>query len=341
MSQPKNSAEEDDVLDFLNSLPDDKNTAQGKSHSSEKPDDDILDFLDELEATEKKEKTSKPKETVESNTKSAQSSTEHKETSQSAPEQVTTPSENKPKATTANDSTNVPVNDPITQISSWWSREGSAKVSSGITSLWGTAQSLSEQAQKQAEGAIKKAREQSLEENLRNTFKEIGISGVLEGDRELTDEEKSQLLKLPDTKKALESLNKGFGLVSSQLTNVLEKIQQDMVSGDELLDITLVHDLKNYKMLPKYVKKNFESVMQSQVDGDIFVTISESGILSKKSDEAAQDKNLGLFSGKISDGEKLIQANIDSVIKENAKTQLTILPLLTDPNHSLLNGVTG
>ncbi|KAH3668947.1 hypothetical protein OGAPHI_002702 [Ogataea philodendri] len=302
-----NQQTEEEVFEFLNSLP--ENNGQPVKDAG-KPDEDILDFLDELEAKEKDGKTktvNKKQAPAKQSSEPAAKKVETKPVQEPEPEPVTEQTqqeEPKPQESL--------VNDPITSFSSWWSKEGSSKVSSQFSSLWGT-----------AESALNYAKEQNLENNLKKAFHEIGITGVLEGDRELTDDEKQKLLKLPDTKQALDSLNKGFSLLSTQLNTALEKIQHDIdANRDEILDVKLVHDLKNYKKLTRFVKNNFEGVMRSQVDGDIQVTISESGILSSSAEAQDHTKSLGLFAGKLSDGEKLIHANIESVIKsDSAKEQ--------------------
>ncbi|OBA18309.1 uncharacterized protein OGAPODRAFT_44463 [Ogataea polymorpha] len=267
-----NHQTEEEVFEFLNSLP--ENNGQ-PNKESEKTDEDILEFLNELEAKEKS-KTPKTKQ-------------EHKKTEtvldyveETKPDEIAEKKPQKKPVQLKETTEQVPtehapteeVSDPITSFSSWWSKEGSAKVTSQFSSLWGT-----------AESAINYAREQKLEDNLKKAFQDIGITGVLEA---------------------------------------LEKIQLDIdANKDEILDIKLVHDLKNYKGLPKYVKSNFETVMRAQVDGDIQVRIAESGILSSSAETSDQSKSLGLFAGKLSDGEKLIHANIESVIKANASKEDT------------------
>lgn len=347
MSKDK-SMEEDEVFEFLNSLPesgkpdgDDKPKSEKKN--TNKTDEDILDFLDELEASDKKlkkgvsggggsgvsaKKDSEFKDVpldVTANTAAAGADT----TDSTA--DATTPSSGSPTGSPSVNE-NIPVNDPITSFSNWWSREGSAKVTSQVSSFWGTAASISKTAQERAEEAIKLAKEKSLEENLSNAFKQVGITGVLETDEGgnfkkdiiLTKEQRQALMKLPDTKVAMESINKGFGFFSDKLSNVIDQIQNDLEfvdNKDEILDIKLVHDLQNYPNIIKYIKNNFEYVMKSQVDGSIDIKITESGISSIQNIDKNL-KNLGIFYGKLSDGEKLIKANIDSIIKEDEKLSL-------------------
>lgn len=303
----KKQTNEDEVFEFLNSLPDQKEgegapvkqnseDSKAKKGNSGKTDQDILDFLDELEATNKDKKV---------NTKVE--STTAEVTKKPIEETNKDPKETKEQEK-ANDTEEV--NDPITSFSKWWSGNGSKKVSSGITSLWGTAQSLTQQAQVKAESAIKQAKEQGVEDKLRTAFKDFGITGVLEGDRDLTDKEREELLKLPDTKKAVESINKGINLFSTRLTDVLETLN----SKDEVINIKLVHDLKNYPNLSKYVKHNFEDVMSEQVDGNIDVHVAQSGTVSEHQTNAYGKRDINLFQGKLSDADRLVEANIESIM---------------------------
>ncbi|VEU20402.1 DEKNAAC101324 [Brettanomyces naardenensis] len=305
MSERKQqSSQEDEVFEFLNSLPEQQagtgeKTAKITKDSVDKPegktDQEILNFLDELEAS--------------NNGKTPPGMTA---------EPVAEPTAKLEKETVevkqeVNDDVkrNVPVGDPITSISNWWSGSGSAAVTSQISSLWGTAQSIGEEAHKRADSALKKAREQGIEENLKHAFKEFGISAVLEGDRELTADEKEQLLKLPDARKALGSLNKGISLFSTRVTNVLESLN----SKDEVMDIKLVHDLKNYPNLADFVKHNFEDVMNAQVEGNIDVHVEQSGTKVGQPFDETEQRDMGLFQGKLSDADRLVQANIESIMK--------------------------
>ncbi|OWB74752.1 hypothetical protein B5S31_g4571 [[Candida] boidinii] len=350
MSKDK-SMEEDEVFEFLNSLPESGNKTKNEkneksnnnNNNNNKTDEDILDFLDELEASDKKLK--KNGGVSESSKKDAEfkdvpldgtaageaAGADTNDTTDSTAD-ATTPSSDSVTSSPVNE--NIPVNDPITSFSNWWSREGSAKMTSQVSSFWGTAASISKTAQEKAEEAIKLAKEKTLEENLSNAFKQVGITSVLDLDENgnlkndiiLTKEQRQALMKLPDTKLAIESINKGFGFFSDKLSNVIDQIQNDLElidnnnnNKDEILDIKLVHDLQNYPNIIKYIKNNFEYVMKSQVDGSIDIKITESGISSIQNSIDKNLKNLGIFYGKLSDGEKLIKANIDSIIKEDEK----------------------
>ncbi|GAV27804.1 hypothetical protein PMKS-001272 [Pichia membranifaciens] len=364
------ATDEKEIFDFLDSLPTDdassanvdaaasaaaaaKSSGSGATQPADKSvigadgkktDDDIFEFLDELEG--KNKGSGKKKETdtkgngSNDNNKGESGLESSNETIRDDEKTGVKGAEGERKTFTSVEPplrTDEPVNDPITSIASWWSSTGSAKVSTQLSSLWGTAQSIGEQAQKQAEDALKKAREQSLEDNIRTAVKELGISGVRDNINEmLTEEQRAELMKLPvpDAKKALESLNSGlnmgFSFVGGTLNEVVERINA-MNNKDEVIEIILVHDMKNFIGLTDMVKYNFEDVMSQQVDGSIDVNIYSGGMIRSsqegqaKLDSIAADDgvihtseeriNFALFNGKGSDAEKLIMANIENEMK--------------------------
>lgn len=342
------TTDEKEIFDFLDSLPTDENasTTAGTANATvgsttiAKSPSDALDFLDELEGKKDKKETTKNE-----NDKSLKVNNEEleksNETIKNEKSNIIEKNEIKSVEPPLIESKNNDeiVNDPITSIASWWSSTGSSKVSNQLSSLWGTAQSIGEQAQKQAEGAIKKAREQSLEDNIKNTFKELGISSVRENINEmLTEDQKAELMKLPvpDAKKALESLNSGLNLgisfVEGTLNDAINKINL-LNNKDEIIEIIVVHDMKNFIGLTDMIRINFEDVMSQQVDGSIDVNVYESGTI--KSSNELEDKldsnsnnfnddriNFSLFNGKGSDAEKLIMANIDNEIKIREKRDI-------------------
>lgn len=375
------STDEKEIFDFLDSLPTDgASTANAETSSvsdattkapaaaaakgktgtggadGKKTDDDIFEFLDELEGKNKKDAKTKSTAKTESDAKGSNNSSNNNNNKtepslesssetlkgRTDGEQVTGKPVEPPLAT------DEPVNDPITSIASWWSNTGSAKVSTQLSSLWGTAQSIGEQAQKQAEDAIKKAREQSLEDNIRTAFKELGISGVRDNINEmLTEEQRAELMKLPlpDAKKTLESLNSGLNMglsfVGGTLNEVVERINA-MNNTDEVIEIILVHDMKNFIGLSNMIKYNFEDVMSQQVDGSIDVNVYSSGTSrsssegDKTANSTADDANaaaatadynseeridFALFNGKGSDAEKLIMANIENEMKRRTQRE--------------------
>ncbi|KAG0690070.1 hypothetical protein C6P40_003896 [Pichia californica] len=343
------STDEKEIFDFLDSLPTDTNSAVnstntatttnatiGTKDSNLSSETNALDFLDELEG----KKTSVKKEVSNSKEKPTKEEAIKEEAiKEEAIKEEPIKEENKDQQHKHVEPpliNNEPVNDPITSIASWWSSTGSSKVSSQLTSLWGTAQSIGEQAQKQAEDAIKKAREQSIEDNIRTAFKELGISGVRENINDmLTEEQRAELMKLPvpDAKKALESLNSGLNLglsfVEGTLNEAITRINA-LNNKDEIIEIIVVHDMKNFIGLTDMIKLSFEDVMSQQVDGSIDVNVYESGTIkpsTSSTNESIESNNIGeenriifsLFNGKGSDAEKLVMANIENEIKRRTK----------------------
>jgi hypothetical protein len=331
--------DEKEIFDFLDSLPSedsvpekanasasgnanadvDANTKDGNHESKTAKDDDILEFLDELEETNKKQKPQvEEKEKATAPVVSA--------TAVQAPTAPVVDAEEQRADVREED--NAAVADPITSIASWWSNKGSAQVSSQLSSLWGTAQSL-------GEDAIKLAREQDIESNLKSAFKELGITGIQdEINNKLSEEQRGELMKLsvPDAKKAIESLNsginRGMAVVGGTLNEVIDRFNA-MNQRDEMIEIRLVHDMKNYLGLTNTIKNSFEDVMTQQVDGNIDVSVVESG--TARTDLAngssvldafnLQRINLALFNGKGTDAEKLVLANIENEIRSQTKKE--------------------
>ena len=170
--------------------------------------------------------------------------------------------------------------DPITSIASWWSNTGSTQVSSQLTSLWGTAQ-------KQAEEAIKIAKEQKI-----------------------------------DTKQIDElnkGLNKGLSFFNGTINEVFEKINK-LNQNDETIKIILIHDMENLIGINNLIKLTFEDVLSQQVDGIIDIKVIENSKVKTIDSSINTEKvNLSMFNGKGSDADKLILANIENEIKEQEK----------------------
>lgn len=297
------TSEADDVLDFLSSLPEsDRNKIVSQS---EEKNEDILSFLNELE---KDKGTDNPKgkedKKVEETPTGKETEIERDGVNESEKKQVSEgakPEKVEFEKVEFHEPQHGSEIQPSTEIqsNSWWSNPT-------VSSLWGTAQTLKESAAKNAEEMLNRAKAQNLEKSLADVFREVGITGV--DTSNLSEHDKEQVLQLP----TLGSLNKGIGFVSDQLSSVLAKVESlefgDGGSGDEFLDIQLIHDLKNYAYLKNLVGSNFNKVMGAQVDGDIRIKVSESHQSSQPDDVK---KSLGLFHGKLSDCEKLVLASLD------------------------------
>lgn len=288
------TSEEDEFLDFLSSLPE---SDRAQAIQSGEKSEDILSFFNEIEKDKSLEGEAGKKVVSEPETKN------QPESNSNEPEEPTNKPEptNKSEPTKLEDqSTDIPFTEvELEQPNSWWSNPT-------VSSLWGTAQTLKQSAAKNAEEMLNKAKAQNLEKSLADVFREVGITGV--DTSNLSERDKEAVLQLP----TLGTLNKGIGFVSDQLSSVLAKVESlefgDGGSGDEFLDIRLIHDLKNYPYLKNLVGSNFNKVMGAQVDGDIRIKVSESHQSSHPDD---LKKSLGLFHGKLSDCEKLVLASLD------------------------------
>lgn len=267
----------DDVLDFINSLPDLKSgTPQPKENKEE-----LLDFLDELTTSSKTPTQAKfePKKRKEKEVK------EEKKTQETTTESTTETEEEQPALTLS-----VPVQegaevDPLASILSWWSKEGSSKVSSLWGSITSNAQNLTEQTYQLASNTsntISQQRQKFLAEN----------SGIVQTEQILN--------------------------ISNRLNGILSTMSQQIKDGlisdeDELLNILLVYDF-DLPQVDKLAQAKFNRVM-SQVEGGIKVSVDN---FNHRKEDPGQ-VTLNLFSGKIIDGEKLCYANLDAAVKDYTK----------------------
>lgn len=277
----------EDVLDFINSLPDSKSGTPAPRTKKAESNDDFMDFLDELSAHEKASKaagTSKgkfePRKKEDKPAKAAEPA-RAAAVAPAAPVAEETVETEAPKEEEG-------VIDPIASISSWWTTEGSSKV----LSLWGlltsNAHQLSEQTYQLASNTsqqLSHQRQKFLAEN----------SGVAEPE---------QILH-----------------ITSRLNLILTTMSQQIKDGlidkeDELLNILLVYDLNNVDYLDSLCAQKFNKVM-GQVEGGIKVTVNNFN--HKHELRGGHYCDLGMFHGKAIDGEKLCFANLDSSIKDYVK----------------------
>lgn len=140
----------DDVLDFINSLPDSK-SATPKPVGKEEKDEDFLEFLDELAQHETKLNAGTPQPKFEPKLKPSKLATKIENNEEDVKDDVKDDStlDQKLQLTLISEQTleqpqDIEI-DPIGSISNWWTTDGSSKVSS----LWGTitsnAQNITEQ----------------------------------------------------------------------------------------------------------------------------------------------------------------------------------------------------
>ncbi|SJM85078.1 related to Maintenance of telomere capping protein 1 [Zygosaccharomyces bailii] len=294
-------ASEDDVFEFLESLPEAKVADKGdKDKSGKKGNEDIMDFLDELEKSNlsvskesgNSKKTSPAhvegtKERDTSEATSAIKTTEiqtHKDIEEPAEPKKSKVLENQDNTVQANQPSHAgeeeapredtsqesreetPLNDPITSLSNWWTSSGSATVSN----IWSK-----------------------------------------------TTEQASQI----KTRLAQEQLDLTSRLNSNAITELAKNLQKFVVGEtEEVLRIHLVHDLINFPFLQSIVDQKFDQVFSSQVQGGIRVFSDQWGHPHKIENDtqsyfSSQQPKLNIFSGKITDGEKLAFANLENAIK--------------------------
>ncbi|AET39986.1 DUF5427 domain-containing protein MTC1 Ecym_5217 [Eremothecium cymbalariae DBVPG len=277
----RKSTEADDVLEFLESLPEGtpkgNNTPSANAASSGEKDEDILDFLDELE------QSNLPVEGKRKSNPSSKSSQSSKNASEPRPvgggegQDENVQDEQKKEAQPLKESgtEEESLNDPITSISNWWSSSGQATVSN----IWSKTTERATQLK----------------------------------DR-ITQEQQDITTKLNQNPVASKIANANSNMLS-ELTSRLTKF----VVGDteEVLRIHVVHDLVNFHELSYQIESQFDKVLSSQVQGGVRIFVDQWD----RPNEAvtpANDRNvcqLNLFQGKPTDGDKLCRANLENAIK--------------------------
>lgn len=271
-------SKEDDVFEFLESLPEakaaakstnDKNNEEGKSNDKQRGDEDIMNFLDELEQSNlsvpKKEEAQEKKEGETAMMKPEKEKPSKEEVSNNEPPKEELQVESR-AGTPIGSKEETPLNDPITSFSNWWSSSGSATVSN----LWSK-----------------------------------------------TTEQASNI----KTRLAQEQLDLTSRLNTNTITDLARNLQKFVVGEtEEVLRIHLVHDLVNFSFLQSIVDQKFDQVFSSQVQGGIRVFLDQWGHPHRTEDEVmshftSQQPKLNIFTGKITDGEKLAFANLENSIK--------------------------
>ncbi|CUS24632.1 LAQU0S18e00716g1_1 [Lachancea quebecensis] len=302
----RNSTEADDVLEFLESLPESSKTSgdSGAKNSDKEPkkDTEILDFLDELEQSNLSLK--KDKKTGQALEKGQGSEAEPTVQASSAPEEPAVME--KPAAAeesvvavepvaaedTAVSETSQPkdaapsvsqadaeatqdeletTSDPITSFSNWWSSSGSATVNSFFSKTAEQATHLKDRLAQEQHGIASKLQNTSL----------------------------------------------GSKINTATLSTLAKNLSRIVVGDtDEVLRIHLVHDLINYPLLSYHVEQQFDNVLSSQVQSGVRIFVDEWDHPIEGNGRVQDGKrHLNMFTGKVSDGEKLAFANLNNAIK--------------------------
>ncbi|KAG0656778.1 hypothetical protein C6P45_002614 [Maudiozyma exigua] len=288
--------ETDEFMEFLDNLPEGTASKAGDSSGPTENKEDIMKFLDDLEKDTKKGEgnpVERNKEEKKEEKPVEEKPVEEKKDTPTAAvtgEKKDTETETHTEPDT-NTQAEEPLDDPITSISNWWSSSGANTVSS----LWN------------------KTTEQATQ--LKNR---------------IAQEQAALPLPLPP--------------INSVTISELAKSLQKIVVGEteEVLRIHLVHDLVNYSYLQYHVEQRFDQVLSDQVQGGIRIFVDEWGKPNKdvssnntstethvlNSDDIGNNGNvsivknpipvkrqLNVFNGKLTDGEKLAFANLEDAVK--------------------------
>lgn len=290
-------SEADDVLDFINSLPDSKSGTPQPSKKAN--DEELLDFLDELAEQDKLPKVDPkvkavkkvggsltPKLLTRFKQDQAKSEADTSVASVASAASAASVASVEPEAPKVEEQL-LTTDDMVASLSSWW---GSGKGLLG--SLASNAQEISEKTYNNA----------------------LQITNELNRKRqEIMAMEESPLDSL--TKQA--DIN-GLG---SRLNNLLSNVSQQITLGlmdedDELLNILLVYDSK-LNFVDQIATENFRKVM-SQVEGGIAVNVTNFNHLALENEDSKKT-DLDIFYGKQIDGDKLCLANLELLIKDYQK----------------------
>ncbi|AMD19115.1 HBR214Wp [Eremothecium sinecaudum] len=302
MAPRQNSTDADDVLEFLDSLPDStagKKTSSGKQSKNEK-DEDILDFLDELEQTNLKASPKKKHSDVPKKIDAKKNDAHKSDTKVTAKQdtvdertnvtkETTKPNqENKPDAELKTETSNQEnyneekLSDPISSISSWWSSSGQATVSN----IWSK---TTQHATQIKDRIAQEQHELSTKLNTNSFTSKFANANML-----------------------------------SELTTQLTKF----VIGDteEVLRVHVVHDLVNFHNLSYHMESQLDKVLRSQVQGGVRIFVDEWDRPNESSTFSGDSstRKLNLFQGKPIEADKLCLANLDNAIKlfQHAKEEM-------------------
>ncbi|SCV01893.1 LAMI_0G14422g1_1 [Lachancea mirantina] len=280
----KKSTEAEDVLQFLDSLPEGKETGNKEVKKGRQEDSEILDFLDELEQSnlslnKPKGTTKTPDETPDAGLgaedkkhgANASETGADNEGLKSAGSETRAPAPEKVEQHDYEEESQQPLNDPITSISNWWSSSGSATVNSFFS----------------------KTAEQANQLKDRLAHEQQGIAS------------------------RLQTTSLGSKISATTISTLAKNLTRIVVGEtDEVLRIHLVHDLVGYPMLPYHVEQQFDRVLSSQVQSGVRIFVDEwdHPIEGERRKDDGK-RHLNLFTGKFTDGEKLAFANINNAVK--------------------------
>lgn len=300
-------SEADDVLDFINSLPDSKPSTPQPAGSNSRKSEELLDFLDELVEQDKQPKKTAPK-LLKKSTRPAGSSNSPlsvaSKGSTPAPTTGSAPSTpSKPLSAAA------PVTPVAPSEESKRDETAEADVSATILSWWGSGKgllgSLASNAQKLSEEAFENASDITNELNRKR--------------QAMLKEEGNPLDHLRKSVSDKVSANADINHLTQGLNNLWSNVSLQITAGlmdkdDELLNILLVYDAK-LKYVDDMVAQTFNQAM-SQVEGGISVNVTNFNHSSLAAVDDSSATDLNMFYGKPIDGDKLCLANLELSIKD-------------------------
>ncbi|CAK9439549.1 uncharacterized protein LODBEIA_P36490 [Lodderomyces beijingensis] len=312
----------EDVLDFLNSLPEveSKSTAADGTQTKNAKDENLFDFLDEIAQHEQQ----KPKKKLVPRSASAKPE-ESSASVSSASVATVTPASARPAKTTP---------PPSQQQQQPQAGDDSTDPTTGTSS------STTSEVEEKIGHVLHVAEEElgALESELSNPLASISswwnreggqrvssLWGAITSNAEKLGEQTYQLAsqttnQINERSRSLDGEQLSHRL-NSMFINISNQIKQGLIDDvDEVLNVLVVSDLYGFQYLPSVVEDNFQSVME-QVQGKIRVSVNEYN--RHHENEARGDKvEMNMFYGKLIDGEKLALANLESAIKEYKKVEI-------------------
>ncbi|KAI3405249.2 hypothetical protein KGF56_001941 [Candida oxycetoniae] len=317
----------EDVLDFLNSLPESKfegtDNIKTQSTSTGNKEDELFDFLDQVAQHEqqkpkKKLVPKKAKEEEEETKEAAGGGGGKKDGCGDDYDETTDLTTGNSSSDTNDDRTMNEKEDDIQEKR----HERRDK------------ENENEQAQAQAQDSGSESESESVNPiaslsswwNREGGQKVTNLWGTITSNAEKLSEQTYQLASQTTNQINVKSKHlDSEEILGTKLNNLFLNISNSIKSGlidndaDEVLNILIVSDLYNINYLERIVLTNFNSTMD-QVEGRINVSVHNFNHHEDETgDETARAVKLNMFYGKLIDGEKLAMANLENAIKEYKK----------------------
>ncbi|WPK23969.1 hypothetical protein PUMCH_001221 [Australozyma saopauloensis] len=331
----------DDVLDFINSLPDTKTTPGSGGGRKSESNDEFKDFLDELSAHEKASKgpiRTKLEPRKRDDVRDVRRPTSGVLSPASSRRIVSSSTESKVDGATVDSTAGSPVTvAPLTPTVSSGATYSPAPTAASekapLSSKLGA--SSQKEVQPEEESMIDPIGSISSWWSTEGSSKVLSLWGSLASNATQLGETTFQLASTTSQQLSHQKhkfLVENPGLEAEQITHltgklnsILSTVSQQIKDGlidkdDELLNIFLVYDWENISDLDSLCARKFDAVMD-QIEGGVRVSVNNFNHKHEQTDreEGSQHYDLGMFYGKAIDGEKLCFANLESSIKDYLK----------------------